>query len=252
MVETPREREPEGVQIGPVAHHLLFENADIKIWQVDTPAGETFWHHYHDLDYVLFHVTEMFGAVYHADPEHDRVWRSRLEAGETLDESLGGWCYEHSVNFIPGTGFLSPGYVNVGKTDFLAALIEVKRERRPDQANVGFSRSDALVGRPAQPGATMLLENDRLRVFETALAPGERTASRDRLDTAIYVIDGGRVRIHEASDTSDDSNASESRSPSVRDETRASASGHWLPAAGGYILENTGPGSYRELSVELK
>lgn len=239
MSEIHHEPAPDGVKVGPVAHHLLLENADVKIWQVDTPAGETFWHHYHDLDYVLFHVTEMFGAVYHANEEHDRVWRSRLEAGETLDESLGGWCYEHSVNFIPGTGFLSPGYANVGKTRFVAALIEVKRARRADQQDVGFARSDALVGVPPRPGATMLLENDRVRVFETALAPGERTEARDRPDTAVYVIDGGNVRIHEGN-------------AAPRDAQSESTSGHWLPAAAGYALENAGPGRYREISVELK
>jgi len=238
MAPTNREPAPDGVKIGPVAHHLLFENEDIKIWQVDTPAGETFWHHYHDLDYVLFHVTEMLGAVYHANEEHDRVWRSRLEAGETLDESLGGWCYEHGVNFIPGTGFLSPGYANVGKTRFLAALIEIKRERRADQADVGFVRSDALVGLPPRPGTTMLLENDRVRVFETLLEPGERTEPRNRLDTAVYVIEGGSVQIHEGS--------------SERAEARESTSGHWLSAAEAYALENIGASAYREISVELK
>lgn len=243
MSQTRREPVPEGVEIGPVAHHLLLENDDVKIWQVDTPAGETFWHHYHDLDYVLFHTTEMFAAVYHANEEHDRVWRSRLEAGETLDESLGGWCYEHGVNFIPGTGFLSPGYANIGGTRFTAALIELKRPRRPDQANVGFSRSDALVGLPARSGSVMLLENDRVRVFETALDPGERSAPRRRLDSAVYVVDAGRIRIHEAG-------ASGEATPG--EESREAVSGHWLPAAGEFVLENVGTTRYRELSVELK
>ena len=243
MSESQRPPAPEGVEIGPVAHHLLLENDDVKIWQVDTPAGETFWHHYHDLDYVLFHTSEMFGAVYHANEEHDRVWRSRLEAGETLDESLGGWCYEHSVNFIPGTGFLSPGYANISKTRFTAALIELKRDRRPDQEGVGFSRCDALVGLPPRPGSTMLLENDRVRVFETALAPGERSEPRRRLDTAVYVVDGGQVRVSPPDgDPTTPFNAFEW--PSV--------SGHWLPAAAEHFVENVGAGRYREISVELK
>ena len=243
MSATHREGSPEGVEIGPVAHHLLLENDDVKIWQVDTPAGETFWHHYHDHDYVLFHTSEMLGAVYHANEEQDRVWRSRLEAGETLDESLGGWCYEHSVNYIAGTGFLSPGYANLSKNTFTAALIEVKRARRPEQEGIGFSRSDALVGMPARSGAVMLLENDRVRVLETALRPGEQTRSRNRLDTAVYVIDGGSVRLrdHEVSG-----------GPTSWDEQRASVSGHWLEAAQGYVLENIGTTAYRELSVELK
>lgn len=240
---TDRDPAPDGVHVGPVAHHLLLENDDVKVWQVDTPAGETFWHHYHDLDYVLFHTTEMFGAVYLADEEHDRVWRSRLEAGEVIDESLGGWCYEHSVNFIPGTGFLSPGYANVGKTRFTAALIEVKRERRADQEGVGFSRSDALVDLPPRPGSTMLLENDRVRVFECALAPGEATRPRRRLEGAVYVIDGGRVRIRlEGGD----------RAATVEEREHESVSGHWLEAAESYVLENIGETDYREIGVELK
>ena len=234
--------DPQGRTIGPVAHHLLLENADVKIWQVDTPAGETFWHHVHDYDYVLFHTSEMFGAVYHADEEHDRVWRSRLEAGETLDESLGGWCYEHSVNFIPADGFLSPGYVNVGRTRFTAALIEVVRARRPEQEGVGFSRSDALVGLPARDGCVLLLENDRVRVFETALKPGDRSSARRRLDTAVYVIDGSTVRIRQTVGGRE----------TAGEEQRASVCGRWLPAASDYVIENVGDDLYRELSVELK
>lgn len=244
MARTRKESAPHGAMIGPVAHHLLLENQDVKIWQVDTPVGETFWCHYHDYDYVLFHTTAMLGAVYHANEEHDRVWRSRLEAGETLDESLGGWCYEHSVNFIPGDGFLSPGYVNIGQTRFTAALIELKRERRPDQARVGFSRSDSLVGLPAQSGSVMLLENDRVRVFETSLMPGERSLPRKRLDMAVYVIDEGTVRIHADSSAGGTSKAEE--------EKRQSVAGRWLPAASGHAIENIGKSIYREISVELK
>ena len=238
-----REPVPEGVELGPVAQHLLLENDEIKIWQVDTPAGETFWHHYHDFDYVLFHTTEMLGAVYHANEEQDHIWRSRLEAGETLDESLGGWCYEHSVNYIPGTGFLSPGYANLSEHTFTAALIEVKRARRPEQEGVGFSRSDALVGMPARTGSVMLLENDRIRVHETALKPGEFTRPRNCQDTAVYVIDGGKVRIHSRKANGE---------PSIQEEQRSSVSGHWLEAAPNYSLENVGTTAYRELSVELK
>ena len=243
MAEIHRETAPAGVKVGPVAHHLLLENDDIKIWQVDTPAGETFWHHYHDYDYVLFHMSDMLGAVYHANEEHDRVWRSRLEAGETLDESLGGWCYEHSVNFIPGTGFLSPGYANVEGPGFTAALIEVKRARRADQEGVGFARSDALVGLPPRPGSTLLLENDRVRVFETALAPGEQTESRRRLDMAVFVIDGARIRVDQWN--------GKSMSRGI-DEERESVRGLWFPANDRFVLENTGSEHYRELSVELK
>lgn len=41
MAKARRAQAPEGVEVGPVAQNLLLENDDVKIWQVDTPAGET-------------------------------------------------------------------------------------------------------------------------------------------------------------------------------------------------------------------
>ena len=223
-------------KIGEVAQHLLLENDDVKIWQVDTAPDETFWHHYHNYDYVLFHTSEMLGVVYNAPDDHDTIWRARMERGDHgAAEQLGAICYEHSLLYIPGTGFLSPGYVNIGKTTFTAALIEVKRPRRADQEGVGFSRTDALVGLPPRAGSALLLENDRLRVYETALAPGASDGPRVRADTAVYVIDGGRVQLTSV-------------------EEHPSVSGYWI---GGdqeerTELVNIGDTQYRELAVQLK
>ncbi len=225
--------------IGAVAQHLLLENADVKIWQVDTAAGETFPHHYHNHDYVLFHLTSMLGAVYNAESDHDRIWRARLEWADGVpDETLGGWCYEHGVNYIPGSGFLSPGYLNLSDHPFVAALLEVKRPRRPDQEGVGYARSDALVGVPPRPGTVMLLENDRVRVHETVIEPGQSDPARPWLDSAVYVVDGSTLRV-------DDGAAG------PNDLSPASHSGLWRPA-GRYALTNVGGSVYRELSVELK
>ncbi len=88
----------------------------------------------------------------------------------------------------------------------------------------------------------MLLENDRVRVRETALAPGERTQSLPHLDSAVYVIDGGRVRIAEESE--------EGKRREI-ELVRPSVSGHWLRAARRGIA-NVGTTPYRQLSVELK
>lgn len=72
-----------------MAHYLLLENDDIKIWQVDTPAGETFWHPYHELDYVLFHTSEMFGTVYHVNEDSvDSAAELKPSAGLCLDRPL--------------------------------------------------------------------------------------------------------------------------------------------------------------------
>ncbi len=225
--------------IGEVAQHLLLENDEVKIWQVNTAPGETFPHHYHNHDYVLFHLTSMLGAVYNAESDHDRIWRARLEWADGVpDEALGGWSHEHGVNYIPGSGFLSPGYVNIGDTPFVAALLEVKRPRRPDQEGVGYARSDALVGLPPRPGTVLLLENDRVRVHETVIASGQTEPARRQLDSAVYVVDGSTLNVDDGV-------------TGPTEQVLASHSGSWR-RAGRWAFTNVGASAYRELSVELK
>ena len=131
---------------------------------------------------------------------HERVWNARYDHGDRpADRPVGILTRAQACFYIPGTGFLSPGFDNIGDTDMIAPLIEVKRPRRPDQEGVGFARTDALVGLPARPGCVHLLENDRLRVWQTTLAPGACDELRPHADTAVYVIDGARLRIHEES-----------------------------------------------------
>jgi hypothetical protein len=79
----------------------------------------------------------------------------------------------------------------------VSPLIEVKRPRRLDQEQIGFARSDALVGL-APNGTAHLLENDRLKVAYTALAPGESVRSGPHLGRAVCVIDGGVLAVGES------------------------------------------------------
>jgi hypothetical protein len=148
----------------------------------------------------------------------------------------GIWTYAQSVFFSPGTGFLSPGFINIGETTMLSPLIEVKRPRRSDQEHIGFARTDALVGLTPN-GAAHLLENDRLRVWYTMLAPGASTHSVMQHDSAVCVIDGGLLSVDH------DGRRNEIDLPNE--------SAQWRPA-GEHRLTNAGPTVYREISVELK
>lgn len=230
MTSTAKEK------IGPVATHLLFENEHVKIWQMDTGAGQTYPSHYHNYDYVLFQTTDIPGGEGErkGDEEYKRVWKARSGAGGLR---------AHGLHYIPGTGFLSPGFSNRGKEAFTAALIEVKRPRRSDQEGIGYSRSDALVGLPPREGRVHLLENDRVRVYETTLAPGQSAELWTDLDTAVYVIEGGKIRIVEGDG---------SGKRRTREEDRPSIQGYWLPGGFGRQSTNIGATRYRELSVELK
>ena len=222
------------VVIGPPATRLLFENDDVKIWMMDVAPGETYPHHYHNYDYVLFYTTDVLATVHDDAPEeHTTLWDARFGRDEGQP---GIWTYAHSVFFIPGTGFLSPGFVNIGDTAMVSPLIEVKRPRRGDQGQVGFARSDALVGL-APKGTAHLLENDRLKVSYTTLEPGESASSSAHRGSAICVIDGGLLAIdghgsrHEVE--------SSSQSADWRDSVERQFS-------------NVGTTVYREISVELK
>jgi quercetin dioxygenase-like cupin family protein len=226
------------VVIGPPATRLLFENDDVKIWMMDVAPGETYPHHYHDYDYVLFYTTDVLATVHDDAPEeHTALWNARYDHGTDGEAPHAGiWTYAHSVFFIPGTGFLSPGFVNIGDTPMVSPLIEVKRPRRPDQDHIGFARSDALVGL-APNGTAHLLENDRLRVSYTTLAPGAGTGSDAHRGSAVCVIDGASLVI--------DSDGSR------REEEHRSQSAYWRDGAV-RRLSNIGTTVYREISVELK
>jgi hypothetical protein len=90
----------------------------------------------------------------------------------------------------------------------------------------------------------LVFENDRVRVFETSLAPGEGDQPRERGDHATFVIDGGRVETVMIDDDGHDH--------SLTTEDRQTTSGHWAATRGRTRLVNIGTTPYRELAVELK
>ncbi|HEV3109783.1 MAG TPA: hypothetical protein VGY99_04740 [Candidatus Binataceae bacterium] len=230
-------------KIGPVATDLLFENEQVKVWQMNRGPKETFWHHYHNYDYVLFPITDLLGAN-DGEEEHQRVWDSRTQAAAAQESERRGTLFPaHAVHYIPGTGWLSPGFINLGENRWLAALVEIKRPRTQSQEHVGYARSDALVGMEPRPGSVHILENDRVRVYETALEPGQGDQPREQLESGVYVIDGGRIRIIEE-DEKGNRRSVEQEYPSV--------SGYFAPGGVRRQIINIGPTRYRQLSVEVK
>jgi hypothetical protein len=230
------------VVIGPPATRLLFENDDVKIWMMDVAPGETYPHHYHDYDYVLFYTTDVLATVHDDAPEdHTTLWNARFDhgaggEGQTASAARGIWTYAHSVFFIPGTGFLSPGFINIGQTSMVSPLIEIKRPRRVDQEHIGFARTDALVGLSPH-GSAHLLENDRLRVWYTTLAPRESSNLAAQQASAVCVIDGGVLGVDDRGGR--------------REFELPSQSGHWRDGTE-HQISNIGSTLYREISVELK
>jgi quercetin dioxygenase-like cupin family protein len=67
---------------------------------------------------------------------------------------------------------------------------------------IGFVRSDASIMREQDPltvnsnTISRRLENDRVRVLEAVLKPGDKEKTHSHPAYVIYVIEGGKVRNH--------------------------------------------------------
>jgi mannose-6-phosphate isomerase-like protein (cupin superfamily) len=208
-----------------IATRSLFENQDVRVWEMDVPPGETFGLHHHSNDYVLY-ITS--GADLDVD-----------------DKNYGPYkfsCKDRSVFYIKAGG--TESFRNVSNTPFREALIEIKRAPRPDQDRAGFTTCNAVAGTIPQPGMVAILENDRMRILETTLAPGQGcgTQKSDR-DAAVFVVDPGRVKVIERTASGEQS---------AREESRKEKDVFWLPAGVERDIVNQGSNMYRQISVEVK
>jgi beta-alanine degradation protein BauB len=212
-------------EMGPVASKLVFENNDVKVWETDVGAGEDFPLHHHTYDYVLFTTGDT----------------AMLEVRDYGRQPSTVPVPPHAAIFIPAGGIESFG--NVGKTRFTEVLVEIKRPRRPDQERVDFATSNALAGRDPLPGVVHLLENSRVRIIETLLAPGQSTGmSRQGDDAAVFVLSGAKVKLTEQDD----------KGKRVVEENRADNSASWIPGGVSREVINLGARPYRELSIQVK
>ncbi|HZO83409.1 MAG TPA: hypothetical protein VFB33_17075 [Candidatus Binataceae bacterium] len=208
-----------------IATRSLFENQDVRVWEMDVGPGETCGLHHHSNDYVLY-ITG--GAELRVD---DKDHGTYTFAGR-----------ERSVYYIPAGG--TESFVNVDRTPFREALIEIKRPARPGQSRGSFTICEALVGTEVQPGSICVLENDRMRVVETTLAPGQESAmERAERDAAVFVVDPGKVKVVERAS---------SGAERVIEENRVVKDVRWQQGGVERRLVNLGPGLYRQISVEIK
>lgn len=208
-----------------IATRSLFENHDVRVWEMDVGPGETCGLHHHSNDYVLY-ITS--GAELRVD---DRDQGPYTFAG-----------HERSVYYIPAGG--TESFRNVSQTPFREALIEIKRPARPGQERGSFTICEALVGMEGPPASVCVLENDRMRIVETTLAPGQATgARRAERDAAVFVVEPGKVKVVERG-----SGGSER----ALEEMRKAKDVRWEPAGVERDVANVGPGRYRQIRVEIK
>jgi mannose-6-phosphate isomerase-like protein (cupin superfamily) len=208
-----------------IATRSLFENQDVRVWDMDVAPDETFGLHHHTNDYVLY-ITG--GARLGVD-----------------DKNVGPYelvCHERSVFYIKAGG--TESFRNLSPTPFREALIEIKRPPRPGQDRAGFTSSDALVNAPDRTAGICVMENDRMRIVETTLAPGQGLGMQrcDR-DAAVFVVEPGKVKVVERAAAGPER---------VTEETRCAKDVCWQPGGVERELVNVGSSLYRQVSVEVK
>ena len=103
---------------------------------------------------------------------------------------------------------------------------------------------DALIAAPGQH--RLLMENDRVRVLETQIAPGERTPLHTHRWPAVhYIVSWSDFVRRDANGVIVLDSRSLARKP-------ANGEALWGEALGPHTLENVGPTPLRIISVEIK
>jgi hypothetical protein len=217
---------------GPIATHLRFENEHVRVWEMDLASGRMCGLHRHTLDYVLYILEGGRIAV-----ESPAMTSNRFPGQTTYELEVGAG----AISYVPAGGAESARNVSAGR--FREVLFEIRRPLPTGIAKPSFALTEAAAGRPPERGETMLLENGRIRALEVTLAPGDSVGPRAQpRDSAVFVIEGGRVRQREVRDGTEHSQEAE----------RASSTVLWQPGGCERELTNVGSCPYRELRVELR
>jgi hypothetical protein len=210
--------------VGGVATRMIYENDDVKVWEMDVAAGERFPHHHHALEY-LFYVTA---------PAVLTVSRHGVEP-YNIDAR------ERALYTYPGNK--SETFINNGPGPYREVLVELKRMPRDGQKPLAFTKCEALVGQRPVPGTCRILENDRIVVSETTLEPGEEAIVASPRDALSYVLEGGRLEVTEPT---------EGHHARAAEQVRPEHSVQWEAAGTSRKFKNVGSANYRHLTVELK
>jgi mannose-6-phosphate isomerase-like protein (cupin superfamily) len=216
----------QGSEYGPVATRMIFDNDDVRVWEMDLAPGAVCGLHHHTMDYVLFILS---GANVGAQsPGGRKMMPFPVKARATY--------------FVPAGGIESAH--NMGDTRFFEALFELKRPAKPGREKLGFVGCEAVAGKMPEPGTITILDNARVRVSETTLAPGGQNGLRRwSHDTAVYVAEGGPVKIVERVGDTDERS---------REESLSAGTVLWFAKGTHNGFLNVGTERYRQVAVELK
>ena len=162
---------PAAVPIGAEPrHHLRFENAYVRVFEVEVAPRDSTLFHVHDHDYVFVTLGKSHVVSEKADGTSTEL---TLADGET--------------RFTPAP--LVHRARNLADSPFHNLTIEiVKRAGSPPEAAM-----------PPMPGHSIVFENDAIRIDRQVLAPGESTGMHAHSLMSLGVcVNGARVEYRDA------------------------------------------------------
>jgi quercetin dioxygenase-like cupin family protein len=205
---------PAAVQLSAEAHHHpKFENEFVRVWDVTVePQDETLWHIHHYDDVVIsFGNAKLRVETIGATPVE-----SQWKFGEVRFNKAA---YTHRA-------------LNIGTTPFHNLTIELLK---PGGGSAGSpKRSDPAANAP-------ILENDRVRIFQTILQPGQ--------STPMHFYRGPRLAIVISSGEVDVTTEGKSTPDHL---TRAAGEVYWRPTPLTFALKNVGKTTFEIVDIELK
>jgi quercetin dioxygenase-like cupin family protein len=195
-------------------HRLQFENRYVRVFDVLIPQGDESLYHIHKHDGVGIKLTD-----------------ARIR-----DEKLGGKPEDlevkrGAVNFARFPEALTHKVSNIGGTPFRNMFIEILPSMRAP------ANAPPLAG---VPGHTLVLENDRVRVYRLVLAPGQST------ETHAHALRGLGVAVSEGEIAFG--------APGEKSKTVKFKPGDYLWHEGGatHSLRNVGTAPFEAVDIELK
>jgi len=192
-------------------HHVVFQNQYVRVMDVVFPPGYVSLFHTHSADNVAVTIS---GGRIRTELQGQQPTESEPVAGHV---SFARAWYTHRI-------------INIGATT--VRFIDTEIIAAPPRANAS-STGDELQGHKLES------ENDRVRIYRLALAPGESTGSRTRAMGWLEVtVRGGRI----------------TRSSGHKRETVGVKPGDFLWHAPGTApaLKNAGQSTYEAIEIEWK
>jgi len=203
-------------KIGPDIYRTVLENEHVRVCEATFKPGARIAAHSHP-DHLVYVVAGGKLRLSHPD-------------GTTaeLSEPTG------SALWIPAETHAAE---NVGETEVRVVVFELKHPAQPDAPNASVPPDKDIV-KLAPECAKVLLENDRIRVHETRLKPGQKEPEHSHPAHVIYALTDAAGRF-----TSPDGTTTQ--------KTFRAGEAVWNEALT-HAVENAGAAEARVLVIELK